>query len=101
MSKYWSAVLGTGDIDGDVLLPLVSGNSGDMADYPKPRCSQVTVYEGMDWLAVTAAAWQQAEATVADHERVAQVRVVRSSPMDGQLGSARRYAYEYVVESRV
>ncbi len=72
-----------------------------MADYPKTRCSQVTVYEGMDWFAVTAAAWQQAEATVADDERVAEVRVRRNSPGDGQSGSARRYAYEYVVESRV
>ncbi len=72
-----------------------------MADYPKTRCSQVTVYEGMDWFAVTAAAWQQAEATVADGERVAEVRVGRSSPVDGQVGSVRRCAYEYVVESRI
>lgn len=32
-----------------------------MADYPKTRCSQGTVYEGMDRFAATAAAWQQAE----------------------------------------
>ena len=92
---------GDWDIDDDVWLPVLSGNSWDMADYPKTRCSQVTAYEGMDWFAVTAAAWQQAEATVADDERVAEVRVGRSSPLHGQLGSAYRYAYEYVVESRV
>jgi hypothetical protein len=38
---------------------------------------------------------------VADSERVAEVSVARSSPLHGQLGSAHRYAYEYVVESRV
>ena len=92
---------GDWDIDDDVWLPVLSGNSWDMADYPTTRCSQVTAYEGMDWFAVTAAAWQQAEATVADDERVAEVRVGRSSPLHGQLGSAYRYAYEYVVESRV
>jgi hypothetical protein len=71
-----------------------------MADYPETRCSQVTAYEGMDRFAVTAAAWQQAEATVADDERVAEVRVKRSSPVDGQGGGARPCAYEYIVESR-
>jgi hypothetical protein len=71
-----------------------------MADYPKTRRSQVTAYEGMDWFAVTAAAWQQAEAIVADDERVAEVSVARSAPLDNQFGSIRRYAYKYVVEPR-
>ncbi len=71
-----------------------------MADYPQKRFSQVTAYEGMDWFAVTAAAWQQAETTVADEERVVEVRVKRSPLVDRQLGSAQRYAYDYVVEPR-
>ncbi len=100
MHRSGLLVCGSGDIDGEVLLPVLSGNSWDMADYPKTRCSQVIVYEGMDRFAVIAAAWQQAEAIVADDERVAEVRVGRSSPVDGQSGSARRYAYEYVVEPR-
>ncbi len=83
------------------MLPVVSGNTWDMADYPQTRYSQVTVYEDMDRFAVTAAAWQQAEATVADDERVAEVRVGCSSPVHSQSGSAQRYTYEYVVESRV
>ncbi len=72
-----------------------------MTDSPETRHAQVTVYDGMDWFAVIAAAWQEAEATVADNERVVHVNVMPGSPPGNRFGDEHSYTIEYVVARRV